>query len=717
MRTTSRELIWQQVTWPTRLDNALALSLLHRLAADTSRQTVILEARCVEGEVTHLVGTGTRQAQEVAAVITSLVPGTIVSPTATARSGVGRSTRMRIRPRKLLLDVTKPSRAARVLLGALTEARFSGEEAAIQIVLGHGTAPYSTAVRSSDPTQSLFEVLVFGARRASPEQAKRMRDKGAEAGFAATVRVGAIANSVTRQTAILGGIAAGIRTLQSPGMRVRFAPERRDEFDTASRARWGPLHLSSAEVLSLLAWPLDAEDLPGIAPAHPKLLPLGGKALEKERVFASTSAPGTIQPLGIGIQDALFHTVITGPTGSGKSTILLNLVTQDLLANRGLVVIDPKADLVQDILRRCPPHRRADIVILDPTQAEPVGLNPLVVPGSSPELIADGILAIFRDLFPNTFGPRVDDVTHASILTLAHHPGATLTWLPRLLSDAPFRARLIGGLDDSEGLGAFWAQYQSLSPQQQMQFMAPVLSRLRQFLLRPSLRRVLDQSEPRFALDDIFTKRKVLLVPLNAGLLGNDASRLLGSLLVGQLWQHTLARATTPMTERSPVSIYIDEMQEFLRLGGDNLADALARSRSLGVAWHLAHQYRGQVPDDVRAAVDANARNKITFGLGIKDAREMAAMAPQLVADDFAALPQHAIYANLMRDGQQTGWVSGRTLPPPPILSNPSELIAASQARYGRRSTADGTEEPLSGLTAVPPRQDASIGRRKRSTS
>lgn len=717
MTAPSQDLFWQEVHWPLPLDSALALTFLHRLASDSSRGPVVWETRCVEGVVAHLVGTALHQAKSLANTITSLVPGTVVSASSTSRDPLPRSLRLTIKPRRLMLRTNGPSQTARVLLGALTEARFREEQAVVQVVLRTGIRPHAIERKPTDPTQTLLGAIASGARRASPDLAKQMRDKNAELGFRASVRVSSAAKSETRRVAILRALAAGLRTLQSPGIEVGLSSEPLGRLDSGSESRWASLSLSSSEVLALLDWPLDAEQLPGMSAAHPKLLPLTIKTTDRTRVFATTTAPGKARPLSTGIQDALFHTVITGPTGSGKSTILGRLIIADLEANRGVVVIDPKNDLIHDVLERVPASRRDDIIVLDPTQLAPAGLNPLVVPGSSPELIADGILAIFRDLFPTAFGPRVDDVTHASLLTLAHHPGATLTWLPRLLTDAGFRATLIGGLDDPDGLGSFWAGYNGLSAQQQSQFMAPVLSRLRQFLLRPSLRRVLDQSDPRFTLNEIFTGNRVLLVPLNSGILGNDAAKLLGSLLVGQLWQHTLARAAQPASQRPPVSIYIDEMQEFIRLGGDNLGDALARSRSLGVAWHLAHQYRDQLTPDMRAAIDANARNKIVFGVGIKDAKDFAAMAPELKAEDFLALPQHAIYANLMHDGQQTGWVSGKTLPAAPAFSNADELVAASQQRYGRTAESQTADEQSSPVGPSSHPLDGSIGRRKRTAS
>lgn len=709
----SRALVWQQVHWPVPLDGQLASGLLRRLASDITRQPVIWEVRVSEGAVTHLVGTATHQVRAVTRAIEGLVPGTATSTEDNVRPPVARSARLQVKGQHLHLAVVQAPDAPRTLLAALTEAHFREEHAVLQVVLSRGRSPQTIPARPADPTQSWFEMLASGGRPASSDLAGRMRDKASQPGFEAVIRVSATAKSEARRVTIMQGILSALRTLQAPGVRMEFAKDSGDALDRALVPFWTPLHLSTAEVLSLIAWPLEADDLPGLPAPHPKALRLSATDFEKTRIFAETTAPGKTLPLGLSIEDNLFHSVILGPTGSGKSTAMLNLIVADLKAGRGLVVIDPKGDLVQDILERIPKGRRDDVAVLDPTAAAPVGLNPLHVPGTSPELIADGVVTIFRDLFPSSFGPRTSEMVHASILTLAHHPGATLTWLPRLLTDARFRSTLIGGLNDPDGLEPLWAEYGEMSDRQQGQFAGPVLSRLRQFLMRPSLKRVLDQSGPKFHLDEVFTKHKVLLVPLNTGILGNDAARLLGSLLVSQLWQLTLGRAAEPKNKRPPVSIYVDELQEFIHLGGNDLSDALARSRSLGVAWNLAHQFRDQLPTDTKNALDANALNKIVFGLGSKDARDIAAMAPELIAEDFMTLPQYGIYTSLMRHGRHLGWVSGKTLAPPLLTSKPIEIIAASQARYGRDP--EPAESTPRTPTSPKPATDEPIGRRKRS--
>ena len=246
---------------------------------------------------------------------------------------------------------------------------------------------------------------------------------------------------------------------------------------------------------------------------------------------------------------------------------------------------------------------------------------------------------------------------------------------------------------------------------------APVMNKLRQITYRPGLRNVLGQSEPKFSLADLFYKRKIVLVPLNRGLIGAESARLLGSLIVGLTWSLALSRASIAPEKRHMVSIYIDELQDYLALP-TSFSDALAQARGLGVAYTVAHQYRGQLPPDIRAGIDANCRNKIAFGLNSDDAKDMAAQAPELEPLDFMMLPRYEIYASFQSGGKSTGWISGRTLPPPPPIRMAAELKAESMKRYG--VPAEETEAELIRMMTRPDPKpdpfvtDAPIGRREK---
>jgi len=440
--------------------------------------------------------------------------------------------------------------------------------------------------------------------------------------------------------------------------------------------------------------------LPATPSAHPRVLPLPA-ARETQRAFATGAADQAGERLGISIGDALYHTVLLGPTGAGKSTALAHLALADIHAGRGVLLIDPKTDLVADILARIPEQRRDDVVVIDPTSSRPVGINPLArtqtarsapsssgggVPGGgvSPELVADTVLATLKGVFAESWGVRVEQVLAAALVTLARTPGATLVDLPLVLTNTAYRQRLITTAGaDPLGTGQFWAAYEALSEAQRQQWVGPVLTRLQPFLIRPHLRATLGQAAPSFDLGEVFTRRRIVLVSLNKGVLGAESARLLGSLLVGQLWPLILARAAVEPSRRHVVSVFIDEVQDYLSLPG-SLADALAQARSLGAAFHLAHQYRGQLPAALKAGIDANARNKIIFSLSAADAAELARQAIGLEAADFQLLPRFGVYTRTMHHGRENPWCHATTLPPTPLVQDALALRASSQARYGQ---------------------------------
>ena len=475
--------------------------------------------------------------------------------------------------------------------------------------------------------------------------------------------------------------------MEGPGARLRARTEHPAKLDAVRRPWRAGLELGAGEIVAMAGWPVGEGALPATPSAHPRVLALP-QARETQRAFATGVADQAGERLGISIGDALYHTVLLGPTGAGKSTALAHLALADIAAGRGVLLIDPKTDLVADILARIPEQRRDDVVVIDPTSSRPVGINPLAraqtACGASPELVADTVLATLKGVFAESWGVRVEQVLSAALVTLARTPGATLVDLPLLLTNAAYRQRLIAASGaDPLGTGQFWAAYEALSEAQRQQRVGPVLTRLQPFLIRPHLRATLGQAAPSFDLGEVFTRRRIVLVSLNKGVLGAESARLLGSLLVGQLWPLILARAAVEPSRRHVVSVFIDEVQDYLSLPG-SLADALAQARSLGAAFHLAHQYRGQLPAALKAGIDANARNKIIFSLSAADAAELARQAIGLEAADFQLLPRFGVYARTLHHGRDNPWCHATTLPPTPPTQDALALRAASQARYGQ---------------------------------
>ena len=523
----------------------------------------------------------------------------------------------------------------------------------------------------------------------SGERGRRLKAQVGRHRAAVCLRLGVRAASTLRQRTLLQGLLGALRLLEGPGVRLRARTDNPAKLNGVRRPWRAGLELGAAEIVAMAGWPVGEGALPATPSAHPRVLPLPA-ARETQRAFATGVAGQAGERLGISIGDALYHTVLLGPTGAGKSTALAHLALADIHAGRGVLLIDPKTDLVADILARIPEQRRDDVVVIDPTSSRPVGINPLARPQAarsgalSPELVADTVLATLKGVFAESWGVRVEQVLSAALVTLARTPGATLVDLPLLLTNAAFRQRLIAASGaDPLGTGQFWAAYEALSEAQRQQWVGPVLTRLQPFLIRPHLRATLGQAAPSFDLGEVFTRRRIVLVSLNKGVLGAESARLLGSLLVGQLWPLILARAAVEPSRRHVVSVFIDEVQDYLSLPG-SLADALAQARSLGAAFHLAHQYRGQLPAALKAGIDANARNKIIFSLSAADAAELARQAIDLEAADFQLLPRFGVYARTMHHGRENPWCQATTLPPTPPTQDALALRASSQARYGQ---------------------------------
>ena len=523
-----------------------------------------------------------------------------------------------------------------------------------------------------------------------------------------------VARSDQEAVVPLGGYLAALRALESPGIRLRLRPNQGVSSWLRSRSF---LKLNAAEIVAVLGWPLGEDDYPGLGRDQPVVLPHVGPRVIERRLGEALEPEG--QPVGLLPRDNLRHLHVLGPTGVGKSTMLLHLALQDIAAERGLVVVDPKGDLVDDILANLSEKSRDRVVVLDPSRNDfSVGFNPLDVSPSEGELAVDGIAHIFASIYKDNWGPRTSDIFHSSCLTLVGTPFASLVHIPRLLGDEGFRRQVLSSKRLSPPLASFWSWFNTISTAERFAATAPLMNKLRPLLNRSGLHAMLAQTNNQFHPGMVFEEQLVLLVPLRKGRLGPSAAKTFGSMLLSRLWLETLRRSNRPTTDRQPITMILDEFQDYLRLDLD-FTDILAQGRGLGVGLALAHQHLGQLTPDVRAAIDANAASKVFFGLGQDDAKALSRHSDQLDARDLAGLPPFNAYAQLLHHNEVQPWTSIRTFPPPPTAAQSSSAIAKELAQAWGRPISDvekqrGSSTNTSSVAEADDIGPDAIGRKRR---
>ena len=449
--------------------------------------------------------------------------------------------------------------------------------------------------------------------------------------------------------------------------------------------RLGPGFLTSApELAALAALPQDLA-VPGLDRARaasmpaPVAVPGGGRGV---KMLGDAEIGG--HSVGLSVADARYHMHVIGSTGSGKTTLLVNMALDDIKAGRGTVVIDPHGDLVLDILDRLPAGVADRVVLFDPDQDNPPTLNPLE--GDDPDLVVDNLVSIFGNIFAKAWGPRMDDVMRVACLTLLRHNNVTLQHIPPLLNSPQFRSAMTVDLDDPAGLSGFWQWYDSLNDSLRSQVIGPVLARLRAFLLRDFVKRTMRYPKSSFDMGRVLDGG-VLLVRIPKGVLGEDTSRLLGSLILAQVWQATTARAGVEPDRRRDATLIIDEAQNFLTLA-NSLDTMLAEARKYRLSLVLAHQDLAQFPRDLLAAASANARNKIYFTVAPEDAKVLSRHTlPELGEHDLAHLDAYTAAARLVVNGRQTPAFTMKTRPPKPIVGEATAIRQAAAAAVPSQDT------------------------------
>ncbi|MET8983244.1 DUF87 domain-containing protein [Streptomyces sp. NPDC004539] len=407
---------------------------------------------------------------------------------------------------------------------------------------------------------------------------------------------------------------------------------------------------------------------PGIATAGADVRPIG------------LTDSGRPRPVGLRVPDARQHLHILGATGSGKSELMARMILADADAGRGLVVVDPKGDLITDILMRLPEELGEKVVLFDAdSRSRPPVLNPLE--GADAARTVDNLVSIFSRIYASSWGPRTEDILRAGLLTLRELPGTPLlTDLPRLLSVPSFRRRAVDQIHD-EVLKGFWSWYDSLSGASRAQVTAPLMNKLRGLLLRPFVRSALAGGPSTVDMEQVLDGG-ICLVRIAKDSLGTDTARLVGSIVVARTWQAATRRARIPQSRRHDAGMYIDEAHNFLNLPYP-LEDMLAEARAFRLAMTLAHQYLRQLPKDLEEGISTNARTKVYFNASPEDARHLAQHThPRLTAHDLSHLDAfHAVVRPVLHGAEAPAFTVVTEPLPPPIPGRAEQIRAAAASR------------------------------------
>jgi hypothetical protein len=383
------------------------------------------------------------------------------------------------------------------------------------------------------------------------------------------------------------------------------------------------------------------------------------------------------------------HLYIVGQTGTGKSTLLLNLIEQDLTNGEGIALLDPHGDLAEAVLTRVPHARTNDLVYVNPADlAFPIGFNPLSqVRDDLKAIVADGIVSAFRHVWADSWGHRLDYILTNAVRALLDVPGATLLMLPRLLVDDGFRGHIVGKHVADPIVHSFWVnEYAGYSPSFRTEAIAPIQNKIGKVLMAPSLRNMLAQPRSTITLRRLMDEGAMVICNLSKGSLGESTAHLLGALLTTSLAQAAMSRADSPPSARRVFHLYADEFQSFAT---DSFALILSEARKYGLTLTLAHQYLSQLPDQLRSAVFGNAGSVVACRSGAEDAAILAAQIGLNNPDALLDLANYSAWARLLQRGAPTSPIPMQLYDAPrERRPDPHRLVEISRQRFGRPRSA-----------------------------
>ena len=414
-------------------------------------------------------------------------------------------------------------------------------------------------------------------------------------------------------------------------------------------------------------------------------LPTPEKFGKEVTVMGRTNFRGRDSFFGIKEVDRRRHVYVIGKTGMGKSTLLENMIYSDIQNGKGVAVIDPHGDLADYVMSIIPSHRINDVVVFNPSDRDyPVSFNMLECDSSEQRnLVASGLLGVFKKMYAESWGPRLEHILRNTILALTEYPGATMLGILRMLSDKVYRDKVIEKITDPV-VKSFWVdEFGKMNDKFRTEAIAPIQNKVGQFLSSSLIRNILGQPKSsidvRFAMDT----KKIIIVNLSKGKIGEDNSALLGAMLVTKFQLDAMSRADIPESQRTDFYLYVDEFQNFAT---ESFATILSEARKYKLNLTMANQYIEQMPEEVQAAVFGNVGSLFTFQVGYTDADYIAKQfGDEEMTNDVLSLEKYTGYFRLLIDNMPSKPFSVATLPSPPAINDEemiNKVLKVSRERY-----------------------------------
>ncbi|CYV67752.1 TPA: type IV secretory system conjugative DNA transfer family protein [Streptococcus suis] len=711
-------LSWGEWTWQRPFSEDDVKSLLGQLVGLTRRKSIVFEVRLKRNRVRYLLGTENQDKRHIHQLIQS--HRAIQFSKAPRRENISVARLVDIKQSHYALKTDSIENMIRSSL-AVSKILQPDEEIVVQVIVGAGSPPKPQPKDLPNLSARWYQVITNNIPELSENSKKLMRQKLNQSTFRCEVRIGVRSRSILRTKEFFSSLLSSFRMLETSA-RIDLKPLSTNKFNRAAPSWSFPYSLTTSDLACFLLLPIGEENMDGVPNVHPKLItpPLGYNVDKNTfRSFGQT-IENQPRPLQISSQSAKKHLFLLGSTGTGKTTAMSHLILSDIKSRKhSLVVIDAKGQLTHELLERTPAEHDEDIVVISPTAKRSVGINPfeLTKYGIEPEVIADYLLELFKGLYPEHFGIYSLDILSHAFLTLARIPNSSLVMLPSLLTNKHFRNKLLKNLTDPIGLESFWSWFELLSEAQRHQMLNPILNKFRQFLLRPQLRAMLAQAQPKFSLAELFQGRKIVLVPLNKAVIGSESAKLIGSLVTSILWMLILRQSSVEPSKRQSAFIYVDETPSFLGIPNANLDEALSQSRQFNVGWAIGFQHLAQMSSNLKAGIESNTANKIVFGLNLNEAKEMAKSTLEVAKEDFYSLPPFWVYSRIETSPNTYRWVIGKTYPSTPRIRDSRTPYLNSLIRYGQN--VDDLEREFQAFTYQEKPQTAEslddLGRKKRS--